>query len=86
MDGANKPRAGDIVVLITVPPGLVDGLPDEDQRAINAIVGKPVMLVGYDGDGRAELEFPDPFDGKPGSYSHTHTIWVSPEFIEAYQP
>ena len=71
-----------MVVLITVPPGLLDGLPAEDQRAITAIIGKPVMLVGYDEDGRAELYFADPFDVQSDEYSHTHKIWVAPEFIE----
>ena len=77
----NAPKPGDTVVLKSVPPGLLDGLPEEDQRAIEAIVGKPVLLVEYDEDGRAELEFDDPFDGVPGTCNHTHSIWVAPEFI-----
>jgi hypothetical protein len=36
---------GEMVVLTRIPPGLLDGLPQEDQNAIVAIVGKPVMLV-----------------------------------------
>jgi len=40
------PEAGDTVVLTELPPGLLDGLPLEDQRAISAIVGKPVLLCG----------------------------------------
>jgi hypothetical protein len=71
-----------MVSLRRIPPGLLDGLPAEDQNAIVAIVGKPVRLVGYDDDGRAELHFDDPFDGRAGDYSHTHSIWVAPEFIE----
>ena len=79
-------RVGDKVVLVAVPPGLLHGLPDEDQRAIRAIVGQPVSFLGYDEDGRAELEFADPFDGDPENYySHTHTIWVAPEFIERHR-
>ena len=69
-------RAGERVVLVAVPPGLLDGLPDEDQRAITAIVGKPIKLIGYDDIGRAELEFDDPFNDS------IHTIWVKPEFIQ----
>jgi hypothetical protein len=69
-------RAGVHVVLVALPPGLLDGLPDEDQRAINAIVGKPIRFCGYDDIGRAELEFDDPFNDS------THTIWVKPEFIQ----
>jgi hypothetical protein len=48
-----------MVLLTSLPPGLVDGLPQEDQDAIVAIVGKPVLLVGYDEDRRAELHFDD---------------------------
>ena len=40
------------------------------------------MLVGYDEDGRAELDFADPFDVQSDEYSHTHKIWVAREFIE----
>ena len=72
---------GERVVLVTLPPGLLDGLPDEDQRAITAIVGKPVLLVGWDEIGRAELEFDEPFDARTDHYSHTHSIWIPQEFI-----
>jgi hypothetical protein len=33
------------------------------------IVGKPVLLVGYDEDGRAELHFDDAFDTRTDDYS-----------------
>ena len=77
-----RPRAGERVVLVAIPPGVLDGTPDEDQRAITAIVGKPVTFLGYDVIGRAELEFDDPFDPRTENYSHTHTIWVEPKFIQ----
>jgi len=80
-----KPEPGETVVLTTAPSGLLEGLPQEDQNAIVAIVGKPVLLVGYDELGRAELEFDDPFDVRSDRYSHTHKIWVAPEFIEPYR-
>jgi hypothetical protein len=80
-----KPRPGETVALTSIPPGLLDGLPQEDQNAMVAIVGKPVLLVGYDEDGRAELHFDDPFDIGTDEHSHTHSIWVAPEFIERYQ-
>jgi hypothetical protein len=73
MTEGDRPRAGERVVLVAIPPGLLDGLPDEDQRAIVAIVGKPIQFVGYDDIGRAELEFDDPFDPRTERYSHTHT-------------
>lgn len=76
MTGPFKANVGARVVLVALPPGLLDGLPAEDQRAIAAIVGRPVNLIDYDEDGRAELEFADPFDVQSDEYSHTHSIWV----------
>ena len=73
------PKAGDTVILLNVPAGLLDGLPQADQQAIIAVVGKPVLLVGYDEDGRAELEF----DEGSVPYEHRQTIWVAPEYIRA---
>jgi hypothetical protein len=75
-DELGRPQAGEKVVLVAVPPGFLDDLPDEDQRAINEIVGKPVLLVGWDENGRAELHFDDPFEVR--TY---HSIWVAREFI-----
>ena len=63
------------VLLKALPPGFVDDLPDEDQRALLAAAGKLVALNGYDEDGRAELEFID-YEGVD------HTIWVDPQFID----
>jgi len=71
-----KPNPDEMVVLIKVPPGMLDDLPPEDQQAIAAVVGKPIRLNEYDDTGRAELEFKDR-DG------HLHYIWVAPEFIKA---
>jgi hypothetical protein len=70
--------AGRNVILKALPPGLLDNLPLEDQRAISEIVGKPVMLNEYDADGRAELEFAD-------SEGVIHFIYVDPKFIETAQ-
>ena len=67
-------KPGDIVVLDRLPPGLLKGLPKEDEIAIREIVGKQVLLVGYDDDGRAELEFAD-------RNGHTHSVFVDPCFI-----
>jgi hypothetical protein len=65
---------GDTVVLREVPQGLLDGLPEEDQRATSEIVGKPLRLNEYDDVGRAELEFTD-------SKGVVHFIYVSPDVI-----
>jgi hypothetical protein len=63
------------VVLTMLPPGLLRGLPEEDQAAIRSIIGRPVTLAGYR-FGHAELEF---IDGA-GDY---HSIWVEPSFLRA---
>jgi hypothetical protein len=48
-----KVKSGERVVLTELPPGLVDGLPRKDQRAIAAIIGKPVLLEVFEDDGRS---------------------------------
>jgi len=85
MNDNSKPTAGETVVLKAVPPGLLDGLPQEDQDAITAIVGKPVILVEYDEDGRAELLFKDPIDDHSDFDAHIHTIWVPASFIRRFR-
>ena len=72
---SSNPMPGDSVVLKEVPQGLLEGLPKEDQRAIIAIVGKPVRLNEYDDDGKAELQFTDSGGG-------IHFIYVRPDFIK----
>jgi len=47
-----------MVVLSTLPPDLLQGLPEQDQVAIRSIIGLPVTLAGYS-FGQAELEFVD---------------------------
>jgi hypothetical protein len=66
-------QPGDLVVLISVPPGLIAGLPEEDQTAIRSVIGKPVKFAGmvY---GQAELEFKD-------TQGAEHTIWVDTDQI-----
>jgi hypothetical protein len=68
-----NPKPEDSVVLTGIPPGLLGGLPSEDQTAIAEVVRKQVLLVGYE-DGRAELEFTD----KRGTI---HSIFLNPTFI-----
>ena len=74
-----KLKPGSVVVLTALPPGLLDGLPEEDQRTISEIVGKRILLVDYDDDGRAELEFKD-------SQGIIHFIYVASEFIRPATP
>jgi hypothetical protein len=40
-----------------------------------------VLLLGYNEIGQAELEFADPFTVQTDSSTHTHSIWVAPEFV-----
>jgi len=70
-----KPKRGDKVVLAMLPPGLLGGLPREDQKAIRGIVGKPVLLEEYDDDGRAVLTFTD-------ANNVDHSIFVNPRYIK----
>jgi hypothetical protein len=61
-------------ILTELPPGFLDDLPEEDQKAILDVVGKPIEFVGYDEDGRAELAFTD-------TNEVFHSIWVGRDFI-----
>ena len=69
-----KPKAGDKVVLKALPPGFLDDLPEDEQRAIAARIGRPIMLMGYDRDGRAELEFMAQDDS-------IHALYVDLKFV-----
>jgi hypothetical protein len=70
-----EPKPGDNVVLVEIPPGLLDDLPPEDQEAISEVVGKPIVLKEYDDAGRAELAFRD-------RHGDLHYIYASPQFIK----
>jgi hypothetical protein len=67
-------QPGDLVVLISVPPTLFSGLPEEDKEAIESVIGKPVKFSGMS-YGQAELEFKD-------SHGDEHTIWVDTDRIK----
>jgi hypothetical protein len=73
-----KPNPGDPVVLVEAPPELLLGLPREDQEAISGAIGNTVLFVGYDDDGKAEIEFTD----KDGII---HIIYVNPTAIKPTQ-
>ena len=66
-------QPGDLVIILSVPPTLLSGLPEEDQIAIRSILGKPVTFAGIS-YGQAELEFRD-------SRGDEHTIWLQMEFL-----
>ena len=72
-----KPKPGDKVVLKGLPAGFVDDLPEEEQLAILARIGRPIMLMGYDRDGRAKLEFMAKDDS-------IHTLYVDLKFIRPW--
>jgi hypothetical protein len=69
------PKAGARVVITEEPPDLLYGLSGYAKQAILEIIGKPVRLVGYDADGRAELEFLD-------RDHYLHFIYVDPLYIK----
>ena len=72
-----KPKPGSKVALKALPPGFIDDLPEEEQRAISARIGRPIMLMGYDRDGRAELEFMAQDDS-------IHTLCVDLKFLRPW--
>lgn len=72
-----KPKPGQKVILKALPPRFIDDLSEEDQRAISAMVGKPIMLNRYERDGSTELEFTDNEDA-------IHVIYVDPRFIKLW--
>lgn len=72
----NHPKPGARVVLAKAPPDLLSGLAGPEQDAIAEMLGKPVLLVDYDADGRAELEFRD-------RNKSMHFIYVDPIHIKA---
>jgi hypothetical protein len=72
-----KPKPGQKVILTALPPGFLDDLPKEEQRAISARIGRPIMLMRYERDGRAELEFMAKDDS-------IHTLYVDPKFIKPW--
>jgi hypothetical protein len=71
-----KLKPGGTVVLTELPPGFLGGLPTQDKKAIADIVGKPIELVGYESDGRAELRFTD-------RLGIIHLIYVRSSFIKS---
>jgi len=72
-----KPKPGDKVVLKALPPGFTDDLPEEERRAITARLGRPIMLMGYDQDGRVELELMAQDDS-------IHTLYVDLKFVRPW--
>jgi hypothetical protein len=75
---SGKPELG-IVALKEVSHDLLDGLPIADQRAISEIGGKPVRLLEYDTEGRAEIEFTD-------GEGVIHCIYLSADTIRTLTP
>ena len=74
-DVKKKPTPGQRVTLCALPKGFVDDLPEEDQRAVTAVVGRRIRLNRYEEDGRAELEFTD-------TNGIIHFVYVDPKYIE----
>jgi hypothetical protein len=66
-------KLGDKVILLEAPAGLLRDLPEEDQEAIRAVVGRPVNFGGYEDD-KVVLRFID-------AEGDRHAIWVAPEIV-----
>jgi hypothetical protein len=75
MGSQYRPNPGESVVLVNLPPGFLDDLPEGDQLEISEVLGKPIRLNNYDEEGRAELEFSD-------SEGTVQFLYVQPEFIQ----
>jgi hypothetical protein len=78
MSRKKKPKAGEKVVLKGLPPRFLDNLPKSDQIAIAKVIGTAILLLDYDEDGRAELEFTD-------AKGIIHFIYVDPKYIGGVQ-
>lgn len=65
---------GDYVRIVDIPEEIPEGLPEEDQIAIRAQVGKIMVIQDFNNDGAAELEFVD-------DAGHIHTIWIDPDCL-----
>ena len=75
----NNLTPGELVILISGIPDLISGLPVEDRNAIVDAAKRPILLVGYDDDGRAELSFTD-------ASGNEHFIYVKPSQVKAMEP
>ncbi len=76
VDRNDKPiAAGDSVKVIEIPALLPQGLPEEDQIAIHAQLGKVLIVQGFNQSGYVELEFVD-------VAGYIHTIWIGSHCLE----
>jgi hypothetical protein len=48
--GDVKPKPGHRIILIELPPGFLHDLPQEDQQAIEDVLGKPIRLMTQMGE------------------------------------
>jgi hypothetical protein len=71
-----RPKPGTRVIIHDVSPDLLLGMPEREQKALSEIRDKPVLLVGYDADYRAELSFRD-------RNKSLHFIYLDPIYIKA---
>lgn len=73
----NKLFLNNTVLLLGIPDGLLDDLPDEDQDAILKLIGKKLMIQGFHDNYKLEIEYIYP----EGSKSFCRSIWVNPSFV-----
>lgn len=66
---------GDLATVRAIPPELLSGLPEEDQKAISAQLGSTLSIDSFSPQDEAELEFVD----DQGTH---HTIWLAGAHLE----
>ena len=70
----NKLTVGTMVRMLVAPEELISGLPESDQAAIQAVVGKKITVKGFDKYGHVEPRFRD-------KKKIIHYIWVRPSAL-----
>lgn len=70
----NKLKSGDVVVVTDITKSLINDLPEDDQLAINSIIGKALKILDITESNFAEIEFI--YD------DNIHTIWLELEYLK----
>lgn len=78
-DGEGNPiTSEDWVAFEIAPASLLNGLPEEDQIAIQQQAGTPLQINGFDEHGYVELEW---WEGE----NNSRTIWIEPRHLVKVQ-
>lgn len=63
----------DTVLILRMPDWMLRGQAKEDLRALTAVIGRELVVVGFDGYGHVELEFL--------AHNGFHTIFMDGESL-----